>query len=194
MAKRAIKVNNSETTPNASKAGPLVLNQADLIPLVDELSQAKNALEENERKIQALRATLDPIVIEARDKAEKQGHFTKSVQVKGSQANAGYSFRDSYAPIDTCAQDDLKSLLKNNYELLFTTSKTVKLRKDKVDQLIELLGDLTPHFLEVDPCLSPVDNFREVRASLRPGMTEAQNASLDLVVQQVQNKPSLSFK
>lgn len=162
---------------------------------IDILAIAKETITAAETAIENIREDLDKKVCNFRLGQEVEGMFTKTVQVLGHKANAVYTFKDSYARIDTSVEQDLKKLLGSHYDELFVRKHEVSVKPNCYGKLLELakkhgFTDL----LEEDEYLSPVEDFRRKRYEMRTELNRTQNRSLDDVVRQVQSRPSLSFK
>jgi hypothetical protein len=143
----------------------------------------------------AAKPGLDALATEFRSKHEADGEFTKTVIVAGTNQNAVYTFKDSYAKIDTAVEPDLKRLLGNEYTELFQRVTSVSVKKGCEDRLLELARqhgfiDL----LDPDEYICAVDGFREKRAEKRSALSTEQNNALDSVVSQTASKPTLNLK
>lgn len=200
-AKKAPSVPNVVTAPKAKpiqkgKVQPLILTGFE--KQVDLAYKKNIEVKEAEKAVEMLRVGedgLDKRATDFRAKHEADGHFTKTVLVKGSEANASYSFKDSYSKIDVSVEEDLKKLLGGEYGNLFTRRKDVSIKKGSLDKIIELAKQHGfTDLLEEDEYLLPVDEFREVRADKRAVFTTEQNDAIDKVVVQVASKPTLTFK
>lgn len=177
----------------SKKPAPVVLTGHE--KLVDVLAEKKSEIEAAEGVIDHSRKDLDPLVTNFRASRENDGEFTKSVQVKGSQVNAVYSFKESFKKINTSVEDELKRLLGQHYAELFDRKRAISIKEGSMEKLLLLAQkhgfvDL----LEEDEYLIPADDFRRKRYEKRSVLTQDQNKILDDVVTQVANKPSLSFK
>lgn len=182
------------TTKN-KKPQPVVLTGHEKV--VDILAEKKSEIEAAGGVIEHSRLVLDPIVSKFRTGREAEGEFTKSIQVCGTKANATYTFRDSFAKIDTSVESDLKKLLGTHYPELFDRKKVTTVKNDdasmaKLRELAKVHGFLD--LLEEDEFLQPVDDFRKRRYEKRTALTPEQNKALDDVVKQVEVRPALSFK
>lgn len=138
---------------------------------------------------------LDATATDFRAQHEADGHYTKTVLVKGTTVNACYTYKDSYSKIDVSVEGDLKKLLGTEYGNLFKREKSVGIKSGALEKIIELAKQHGfTDLLEEDEFLLPVDGFRETRADKRSAFTTEQNAAIDKVVVQVASKPTLTFK
>lgn len=197
MTKKAPQISIPKTTKGpVAKAGkqphPVLDGHQ---KLVDVMAEKKADITAAEGVLATSRKDLDPIVTKYRESLERDGIFTKTVVVRGSETNASYTFKDSYAKIDVSVEKDLQKLLGDQYDRLFTKKKTVAVKNacmDKLRALAQQHGFLD--LLEEDEFLLPVDDFRQARFEARDQLSSAQNKALDDVVKQVSATPSLSFK
>lgn len=186
-----------------AKKGPVVLTGHERV--VDEIARLRTVKLDQELLEKGLRTQLDPVVAAFRDTLEASGVFTKSLQIKGTDANGVYTFPDRYARIDPIVEPKLRELLGTFYDQLFEHASDVVVKEparflallDDLRQKGAVNGPMTADFIrglvDVQSYIAPVPEFRRCRFELRGKLTEAQNVALDLVVTQV-GGPSLSFK
>lgn len=181
------------------KVAPLILNGFEA--KVDLAFQKNAEMKQAEKIVGQIRngddkeVGIDKVATDFRQQQEADGHFTKTVIVKGSAANATYTFKDAYQKIDVSVEGDLQRLLGGEYPNLFERKREISVKKGCYDKLLELaqkhgFTDL----LEEDQFLLPVDEFREKRANKRSAFSTEQNKAIDEVVIQVASKPTLNFK
>jgi len=162
---------------------------------VDSLVAAHAALDAAQAKIEALRAQLDPIAIEERRALEAEGVRTKQITILGTGKPARYTFPDKYRPLPATVAADLAALLGADvFGRLFTPAESVRLRADvEISDLVRLFPALDGYTETVCTTVA-VKGMGDERAKLRACLTEAQNATLDHVIEGISNNPSCSVK
>ena len=132
----------------------------------------------------------------SRLEAEEEGEFYRIALVKSADDTpAKVIFKNMFKQIDIGHESELRKYLKKGYDPLFETRYSVKLRNNKsVERLRELLGNDLDLLFEVTPFVSPVDDFMEKRAQLRPTLDKKVNATVDNVTDQAQYQPQINLK
>jgi len=200
MEKRSIEVSIPKTKAKPKKetattvAEVIIIDSPETRKTVDVLGQLKSILDTAEAEYLKARGPLDLIATKDRVAAEKDGRFAKQVHVKGSELDARYTFRDSYAPIDISARPALQGLLGPLYGTLFTEGESVRIKPEAMAALLQHLGARAAEFLAVETVIKPVDDFRKVRFEARDQLSGPQNNELDKVIKQVAAKPALTLK
>ena len=188
------------TKPNrgSTKGGSPKLEIRGLEEMVARLRQRHMQIESLETE-QAIDE--DQLLTKVKDErltAEMAGDFYKSVLVDSADGvPAKVVFKNMFKQIDCCHEPELREHLKKSYDPLFEVRYSMKLRdngKASYDKLKQLLGNNLELLFDVTPFVSPVENFLEKRAQMRPLLDKKVNAVLDSVTEQAIYKPSISYK
>jgi len=182
----------------------VVRTEDEIILVRDQVADAEAAIEAKAQidiasaKLEKARKVLEPIAQELQRKTAKQGMFSSKVQFQGSESRATFTFTNAFSSLDTRMKPPLvKSLGPDVTDHLFESKERITLRGDKAEELHKLLEaqGLDPsEFLETDKCLQFQKDFRRKRFDLRANLSDAQNDTLDVLMDQASSRPSLTTK
>jgi len=128
--------------------------------------------------------------------AEKKGAFYKTCLVE-SEDNfpVKVTFNNKFQKIQTQHEPELRKVLGKLFDDLYVMRTDVKLRETtSVEVLKQILGDKFDALFETDVSICHRDEFMENRAKLRLSLDDKTNTVIDMLTDQVQAKPSVSFK
>jgi hypothetical protein len=193
--KRVAAVVGEREVPRASGKQVVLVGHEGV---VDRLADLMAQKAEIEAEIGELRERLDVAANVLRIQIEQQtGHACKSMQARGSLVSGKYIFADRYMALYPDIVPQIEGMIGDAvFARLFVHDEIVALKKAAAHQLLELLRQqgVADQYLAVDPCVRPVDEFREARARVRRELTATQNDQLDAVVRQIAERPRFSLK
>lgn len=183
---------NFNNNPDASRT---VLDVHAFPDTVDAMIQCNKRIQEAEAEIKKQRIALDALVSEYRLMKEEQGQFSKTCHVHGTESVITYQFTNNAKSVGVENEAKIRQAFGTEvYDTLFTRTKTVKVKSDKLEQLIARLGKEASEFVEFSEAMTMVSDYREKRFELRSKLDKDVNVKLDMVVNQFAFTPSLKFK
>lgn len=195
VATKVVKVKKLVKAPPKKESDRLRV----VIPRLSEKASELRALQLTISKLQDAKKVLEEKVIsaagEARLLAEKAGNFTKTVEIPLSGDPLLVIFADKFSAVDTVSETVLRKEMGLAFETCFRKQAVVKAKDTlTMDILRETLGDKLDAYLglfDVTEVITAQDGLMEKRAALRPQLSKEANDRIDLVVAELQHKPSV---
>jgi hypothetical protein len=171
---------------------------------VDALYQNRTTVENLETEFKAGKEPILGLVRAKMKELETEGQFNGSWKVAGSDGTPMLRVTAT-SRRSNISYDELPRLQKFIDAGMFEVKETVEITDLKLAALKRTLAlvdkqnnvaEGTTYALVLNPekVITPVEDYREKRAHLRPTMNAQDNAQLDLFIQSVESSPSFSFK
>lgn len=162
--------------------------------IVDEMVESHELITTCQARIDERRSQIEMLAALCRAKGEKRGKYSKHVQVRGTRKNIRFTWANSFKDIGPASISSVKSALGEFFDSLFMVKKKVMVEPEKVDELKKLLGKRYREFIFEESWAETSPDFRERRFHLLHCMTKQQLKDLDDVMEQLADRPRLSFK
>jgi len=115
--------------------------KATKVPVVDVAIALKQQIENLEGELKNYRSQIISETSAKRDEELAAKNFVKTVDVEGTNAKIQVQFQDRYSKLDASMETPLRDIFDDKFEQMFKVDTKETLKKSKMAELKEILGD-----------------------------------------------------
>jgi len=162
-------------------------------PLVDEMIELKQELENLGGELSSYKSDLLEDVTSKRQESLDAKSFVKTVDVEGNFAKIQVQFQDRYSPLAAEMEKPLRDIFDGSFDTMFSVFTTQTLKPGKMEELKQKLGDSFDAYFETTTTVNPNRDFQERYFTLSGGLNEEQKETVQKVLDACQSTPAVKF-